>query len=447
MTFHLSLISEKRRTKMINLNELEKSDPRIAEAVKKELKRQRESVELIASENFVSIPVLEAMGTWLTNKYSEGYPHKRYYGGNQFIDMSEDLAIERAKLLFDAEHANVQPHAGSQANMEVYFALLNLKDKILGMKLDHGGHLTHGSPVNFSGKFYNFTSYGISKETERIDMDEVRKIALKEKPKMILAGYSAYPRNLDFKEFREVADEVDAYLMADVAHFAGIIAARKHMMPFPHCDVVTTTTHKTLRGPRGAIILSMNEDRLKQKYHPDSKKNMAKMIDSAVFPGMQGGPLDHMIAAKAVAFGEALKPEFRDYIEQVLKNAKVLAEGLMDNGFKLISGGTDNHLMLIDLTNKGVAGKQAETALDEAGITCNKNMIPFDTRSPFDPSGIRIGTPAITTRGFKENDMKIIADLMNKVIENINNKKIIERVKQDILDLCKKYPLYPEIKV
>ncbi|MBU4493295.1 MAG: serine hydroxymethyltransferase [Nanoarchaeota archaeon] len=432
---------------MINLNELEKSDPRIAEAVKKELKRQRESVELIASENFVSIPVLEAMGTWLTNKYSEGYPHKRYYGGNQFIDISEDLAIERAKLLFDAEHANVQPHAGSQANMEVYFALLNLKDKILGMKLDHGGHLTHGSPVNFSGKFYNFVSYGISKETERLDMDEVRKIALKEKPKMILAGYSAYPRNLDFREFREIADEVGAYLMADVAHFAGIIAARKHMMPFPYCDVVTTTTHKTLRGPRGAIILSMNEDRLKQKYHPDSKKNMARMIDSAVFPGMQGGPLDHMIAAKAVAFGEALKPEFKDYIEQVLKNAKALAEGLIDNGFKLISDGTDNHLMLIDLTNKGVAGKQAETALDEAGITCNKNMVPFDTRSPFDPSGIRIGTPAITTRGFKEDDMKIIADLMNKVIENINKKNVRENVRQDILNLCKKYPLYSEIKV
>ncbi|MBU1205081.1 MAG: serine hydroxymethyltransferase [Nanoarchaeota archaeon] len=432
---------------MINLNELEKSDPRIAEAVKKELKRQRESVELIASENFVSIPVLEAMGTWLTNKYSEGYPHKRYYGGNQFIDISEDLAIGRAKLLFDAEHANVQPHAGSQANMEVYFALLNLKDKILGMKLDHGGHLTHGSPVNFSGKFYNFVSYGISKETERLDMDEVRKIALKEKPKMILAGYSAYPRNLDFREFREIADEVGAYLMADVAHFAGIIAARKHMMPFPYCDVVTTTTHKTLRGPRGAIILSMNEDRLKQKYHPDSKKNMARMIDSAVFPGMQGGPLDHMIAAKAVAFGEALKPEFKDYIEQVLKNAKALAEGLIDNGFKLISDGTDNHLMLIDLTNKGVAGKQAETALDEAGITCNKNMVPFDTRSPFDPSGIRIGTPAITTRGFKEDDMKIIADLMNKVIENINKKNVRENVRQDILNLCKKYPLYSEIKV
>ena len=432
---------------MINLNELEKSDHLIAEVIKKELKRQRESVELIASENFVSIPVLEAMGTWLTNKYSEGYPHKRYYGGNKFIDMSEDLAIERAKLLFDAEHANVQPHAGSQANMEVYFALLNLKDKILGMGLSHGGHLTHGSPVNFSGKFYNFVSYGISRETERIDMDDVRKIALKEKPKMILAGYSAYPRNLDFKEFREIADEVGAYLMADVAHFAGIIAARKHMMPFPYCDVVTTTTHKTLRGPRGAIILSMNEDRLKQKYHPDSKKNLAKMIDSAVFPGMQGGPLDHMIAAKAVAFGEALKPEFKDYIEKVLKNAKALANGLMDNGFKLISNGTDNHLMLIDLTNKNVTGKQAETALDEAGITCNKNMVPFDTRNPFDPSGIRIGTPAITTRGFKEDDMKIIADSMNKIIENINNKKVTERVKQDILELCKKYPLYPEIEL
>ncbi|HHI04069.1 MAG TPA: serine hydroxymethyltransferase [Candidatus Woesearchaeota archaeon] len=432
---------------MINLNELKESDHLIADAVKMELERQRNSVELIASENFVSVPVLQAMGTWLTNKYSEGYPHKRYYGGNKFIDMSEDLAIERAKLLFDAEHANVQPHAGSQANMEVYFALLNLKDKILGMDLSHGGHLTHGSPVNFSGKFYNFVSYGISKETERIDMDEVRKLALKEKPKMILAGYSAYPRNLDFKEFREIADEVDAYLMADVAHFAGIIAARKHMMPFPHCDVVTTTTHKTLRGPRGAIILSMNEDRLKQKYHPDSKKNLAKMIDSAVFPGMQGGPLDHMIAAKAVAFGEALKPEFKDYIEQVLKNAKALANGLMDNNFKLISDGTDNHLILIDLTNKNITGKQAETALDEAGITCNKNMVPFDIRSPFDPSGIRIGTPAITTRGFKEDDMKIIADLMNKVIENINNKKIVEKVKQDILDLCERYPLYPGIKV
>jgi glycine hydroxymethyltransferase len=423
------------------------ADPAIFKLLQEEETRQKNGLELIASENYASAAVLETMASVLNNKYSEGYPHKRYYGGNKFIDISEDLAIERAKLLFDAEHANVQPHAGSQANMEVYFALLNLKDKILGMDLSHGGHLTHGSPVNFSGKFYNFVSYGISRETERIDMDEVRKIALKEKPKMILAGYSAYPRNLDFKEFREIADEVGAYLMADVAHFAGIIAARKHMMPFPHCDVVTTTTHKTLRGPRGAIILSMNEDRLKQKYHPDSKKNLAKMIDSAVFPGMQGGPLDHVIAAKAVAFGEALKPEFKTYIEQVLKNAKALANGLIDNGFKLISNGTDNHLMLIDLTNKNVTGKQAETALDEAGITCNKNMVPFDTRSPFDPSGIRIGTPAITTRGFKEDDMKIIADSMNKVIENINNKEVTERVKQDILELCKKYPLYPEIEL
>jgi glycine hydroxymethyltransferase len=432
---------------MINLEQLKENDPEAFEAIKKELGRQRKSVELIASENFVSIPVLQAMGTWLTNKYSEGYPHKRYYGGNQFVDLTEDLAILRAKKLFDAEHANVQPHAGSQANMEVYFALLNLGDKVLGMGLDHGGHLTHGSPVNFSGKFYNFSSYGVTKETGRIDMDKVRKTALKEKPKLILAGYSAYPRNLDFKEFREIADEIGAYLMADVAHFAGIICARKHMMPFPHCDVVTTTTHKTLRGPRGALILSMEEDRLHDKYHPNSKKNLAGMIDSAVFPGMQGGPLDHVIAAKAVAFGEALQPSFIDYIEGVLRNAKALAAELMNHGFKLISDGTDNHLMLVDLSNKGVTGKQAETALDEAGITCNKNMIPFDARSPFDPSGIRLGTPAITTRGFVESDMKVIADSINKVISNINNKSVIAHVREDILELCSKHPLYPGVKL
>jgi len=432
---------------MINLKELQEADPEAFAAIQKELKRQRESVELIASENFVSIPVLQAMGTWLTNKYSEGYPHKRYYGGNQFVDITEDLAISRAKELFKAEHANVQPHAGSQANMEVYFALLNLKDKILGMSLDHGGHLTHGSPVNFSGKFYNFSSYGVEKETGRIDMDKVRQIALKEKPKLILAGYSAYPRNLDFKEFRAIADEIDAYLMADVAHFAGIICARKHQMPFPHCDVVTTTTHKTLRGPRGALIVSMAEDRLHDKYHTLSKKNLAGLIDSAVFPGMQGGPLDHVIAAKAVAFGEALKPSFITYIEQVLKNAKALASGLMDHGFKLISDGTDNHLMLVDLSNKGVTGKQAEHALDEAGITCNKNMVPFDTRSPFDPSGIRLGTPAITTRGFKESDMKVIADSINKVISNINDKTVLSKVKQDILELFSRHPLYPGVKL
>jgi glycine hydroxymethyltransferase len=439
--------------KMMNIDELKRLDPKVAEAIKMELDRQKNSVELIASENFVSLPVMQAMGNWLTNKYSEGYPHKRYYGGNNCVDMTEDLAIERAKAIFEAEHANVQPHAGSQANMEVYFALLELKDKILGMDLAHGGHLTHGSPVNFSGKFYNFVSYGVEKDTGRLNMDYVRKAALKEKPKLILAGYSAYPRNLDFKEFRAIADEVDAYLMADVAHFAGIIAARKHMMPFPYCDVVTTTTHKTLRGPRGAIILSREEDRLHSKYHSELKlkdgspKKLSAMIDSAVFPGMQGGPLDHVIAAKAVAFGEALKPEFKSYIDQVLKNAKALAERLMDHGFKLVSDGTDNHLMLVDLTNKGVTGKQAEHALDIAGITCNKNMVPFDTRSPFDPSGIRLGSPAVTTRGFKEDDMKVVADCINKIISKINDESVTNKVKQEILMLCKKHPLYAEINV
>ncbi|MBU1201561.1 MAG: serine hydroxymethyltransferase [Nanoarchaeota archaeon] len=429
------------------IEQIKITDPQVYEAIKKELQRQRETAELIASENFVSPAVLQAAGSWLTNKYSEGYPDKRYYGGNEFIDVTEKLAIERAKKLFDAEHANVQPHAGSQANMEAYFALLELKDKILGMSLDHGGHLTHGSKVNFSGKFYNFTSYGVDKETGRIDMDEVRKIALREKPKLILAGYSAYSRNLDFREFRKIADEVNAYLMADVAHFAGMIAARKHMMPFPHCDVVTTTTHKTLRGPRGAIILCQKEDRLKEIYHKDSKKNLAGMIDSAVFPGMQGGPLEHVIAAKAVAFGEALKPEFKTYIEQVLKNAKVLAEELMGYGFKLVSDGTDNHLVLVDLTNKGVTGKEAETALDKAGITCNKNMVPFDTRGPFDPSGIRLGTPALTTRGFKESDIREVASAINKVISNIKDEAIKKMVRQDIAELCKKHPLYPEVKL
>jgi len=437
----------------MNIDELKRSDSKVADAVRLELERQKNSVELIASENFVSIPVMQAMGNWLTNKYSEGYPHKRYYGGNQCVDITEDLAIERAKQIFEAEHANVQPHAGSQANMEVYFALLELKDKILGMDLAHGGHLTHGSPVNFSGKFYNFVSYGVEKETGRLNMDYIRKAALKEKPKLILAGFSAYPRNLDFKEFRAIADEVDAYLMADVAHFAGIIAARKHMMPFPYCDVVTTTTHKTLRGPRGAIILSKEEDRLHSKYHPDLKlkdgspKKLSAMIDSAVFPGMQGGPLDHVIAAKAVAFGEALKPEFKNYIDQVLKNAKAMAGRLMDHGFKLVSDGTDNHLMLVDLTNKNVTGKQAELALDKAGITCNKNMVPFDIRSPFDPSGIRLGSPAVTTRGFKEDDMKVIADCINKVVSDINDEANLNRVKQEILGLCKKHPLYSDINI
>ncbi len=424
------------------IEEIKKADREVFEAMQKELSRQRDTAELIASENFVSIPVMQAMGSWLTNKYSEGYPGKRYYGGNEFIDVSENLALERAKKLFCAEHANVQPHSGSQANMAAYFALLELGENILGMSLDHGGHLTHGSKVNFSGRFYNFSSYGVNRDTGLIDMDEVRRTALKEKPKLILAGYSAYPRNIDFSEFRKIADEAGAYLMADVAHFAGIIAARKHMMPFPHCDLVTTTTHKTLRGPRGAMILSMQEDRLKEKHNPGSKKNLARMIDSAVFPGMQGGPLEHMIAAKAVAFGEALKPEFRKYIEQVLKNAKALAERLMEHGFKLVSDGTDNHLMLVDLTNKKVSGKEAENALDLAGITCNKNMVPFDRRNPFDPSGIRLGTPALTTRGFKESEIREVGDAINKVIANINDQKTIERVRDDIRELCSRHPLY-----
>lgn len=432
---------------MINLKQLSISDPEVASAVKNEMLRQRSCVELIASENFVSVPVMQAMGSWLTNKYSEGYPGKRYYGGNDCVDVTETLAVERAKKLFDAEHANAQPHSGSQANMAVYFALLDLKDKILGMDLAHGGHLTHGSSVNFSGKLYNFTSYGVDKDSGFIDMDAVRKLAKKNKPKLVLAGYSAYPRQIDFKEFREIADEVDAYLMADVAHFAGIIAARKHMMPFPFCDVVTSTTHKTLRGPRGAIILSQEEDRLKNRYHADSKKNLAKMIDSAVFPGIQGGPLDHVIAAKAVAFGEALRPDFSDYIEQVLKNAKALASALMNLGFKLVSNGTDNHLMLVDLSNKNITGKQAETALDLAGITCNKNMVPFDTRSPFDPSGIRIGTPAVTTRGFKEKDMVVIAECIDKIINNIDNAIVAAEVKKEILLLCRQHPLYRGIKI
>ena len=430
---------------MISHNPLQKSDPAVAEALKHELRRQRETVELIASENFASLPVLQAAGSWLTNKYSEGYPHKRYYGGNEFIDVTEGLAIERAKKLFDAEHANVQPHSGSSANMEVYFALLELGDKILGMDLSHGGHLTHGASVSFSGKFYTCAGYGVERETGLLNMDEVRKIALREKPKLLLAGYSAYPRNLDFKEFREIADEVGAYLMADVAHFAGMIAARRHMMPFPHCDVVTTTTHKTLRGPRGAMILCRKEDRLQSIHRPDSKKNLAEIIDFRAFPGMQGGPLDHIIAAKAVAFGEALRPEFKMYIDQVLKNARAMAEQLIEHGFKLVSGGTDNHLMLVDLTNKGVSGKEAEAALDKAGITCNKNMIPFDTRKPFDPSGIRLGTPAITTRGFKEDDCREVADNIHKVISHITDESVIRNTRQKMLELCTARPLYAEI--
>ncbi len=427
------------------IENIRKNDIEMYNALKKELERQKNGVELIASENFVSRAVLEAAGTVLTNKYSEGYPGKRYYGGNEFIDISEQLAIDRAKKLFNAEHVNVQPHSGSSANMEAYFALLNLGDKVLGMDLSCGGHLTHGSKVNFSGKFYNFISYGVDKETMRIDMDEIRKLALKEKPKLILSGFSAYPREINFKEFYDIAVEIDAYHMADIAHIAGLVAVKRHNSPVPYADVVTTTTHKTLRGPRGAIIMSKKEDRLKHIYFPDSKKNLAQRIDSAVFPGMQGGPLDHVIAAKAVAFGEALKPEFRAYIDQVLKNAKALAESLMDNGIDLITGGTDNHLMLIDLTKKGLGGKEVEAALENAGIYANKNVIPFDKRSPFDPSGIRLGTPALTTRGMKQSEMKAIGEFIARVIDNVRNKAVIEKTRQDVAELVAGFPIYSSI--
>ncbi|GAF80730.1 unnamed protein product, partial [marine sediment metagenome] len=398
-------------------------------AIVGELNRQKNTVELIASENFVSKAVLEAAGTVLTNKYSEGYPDKRYYGGNKFIDASEKLAIERAKKLFNAEHANVQPHSGSQANLAAYMALLQPGDKILAMNLAHGGHLTHGHKVNFSGQLFDFVHYGIDKETEQLDYSAIRNIAIKEKPKMIVCGASAYPRTIDFRKFKEIADEVNAFLVADVAHIAGLIVAGLHPSPAPYADIVTTTTHKTLRGPRGAIILC--------------KKEHAEKIDKAVFPGMQGGPLDHIIAAKAVAFKEALQPDFIEYQKQIIKNAKALAETLLKKGFRLVSNGTDNHLILIDLTNKNVTGKQAEEALEKANITVNKNMVPFDKRSPSDPSGIRIGTPAVTTRGFKESEMEIIGQAISKVIDNDAE---IGKVSEQMLELCKKFPIYNDVE-
>ena len=423
------------------MEHLKKADNEVHTALLNELERQRNVVELIASENIVSPAVLEATGSWLTNKYSEGYPSKRYDGGNEHIDVTENLAIQRAKQLFGAEHANVQPHAGSQANMAAYLAVLNPGDTILGMDLAHGGHLTHGSPVNFSGKLFNFAAYGVDKETERVDMDKVAQLAHEHKPKLVLAGFSGYPRHLDFQAFRKIADEVNAYFMVDMAHFAGLVAAKVHPDPVPHADIVTTTTHKTLRGPRGAMILSKIEDRLK----PNDKKNLARKIDSAVFPGMQGGPLDHVIAAKAIAFKEALQPDFAVYQSQVLKNATTLAKALTDHGFRLVSGGTDNHLMMVDVAAKGVAGKQAETALDAAGICTNKNMIPFDERSPFDPSGIRLGTPATTSRGMKEAEMQQIASWIAEVLKNVDDKGVLSHVRGEVNKLCAQFPLYPTL--
>lgn len=410
----------------MKFDNVKKNDGLVYNIIEEEIKRQEHNIELIASENFTSRAVMEAMGSPLTNKYAEGYPSKRYYGGCEVVDKVENLARERMKKLFSAEHANVQPHSGSQANMAVYLTVLNPGDTVLGMSLSHGGHLTHGSPVNFSGKLYNFVSYEVDKDTETIDYEEVRSLALKHKPKLIVAGASAYPRIIDFKKFREIADEVEAYLMVDMAHIAGLVAAGAHPSPVPYADFVTTTTHKTLRGPRGGAILC------KEKY--------AKALDKTIFPGMQGGPLMHVIAAKAVCFGEALAPEFKDYIGHVVENSKVLGEELVKYGFRLVSGGTDNHLILVDLTNKDITGKDAEKLLDTIGITVNKNTIPFETQSPFVTSGIRIGTAAVTTRGFNKEDMKEVARLINYVIEH--REEDLSKVRQEVIALCDKYPLY-----
>ncbi len=411
---------------MYNIDTIKKMDPQVAEAIELEVNRQRNKIELIASENFVSDAVMEALGTPLTNKYAEGYPGKRYYGGCEHVDIIEQLAIDRAKEIFGAEHANVQPHSGAQANSAVYFAFLNPGDTILGMNLAHGGHLSHGSPVNISGKYYKVVPYGVREDNCYIDYEELRNIAKANSPKIIVAGASAYSRILDFKAFREIADEVGAILMVDMAHIAGLVAAGVHPSPVPYADIVTTTTHKTLRGPRGGMILC------KQEY--------AKKIDSAVFPGNQGGPLMHVIAAKAVSFKEALSDEFKTYQKNIVKNAKVLSEALMNKGFKLVSDGTDNHLMLVNLTNMKITGKEAQHKLDEVFITCNKNGIPFDTQSPFITSGIRLGTPAVTVRGMKEEDMREIAELIYLTITDFENSQ--NSIRRRVQTLCGKYPLY-----
>ena len=407
---------------------LEKQDPNIQAVINQELARQRDKLEMIASENFVSQAVMEAQGSVLTNKYAEGYPGKRYYGGCENVDVIETLAIERAKRLFGAEHANVQPHSGSQANFGVYFALLQPGDTIVGMNLSHGGHLTHGSPVNVSGTYFNVVPYGVDAETQQIDYDEFRKIVLEAKPKLIIAGGSAYSRQIDFKKMAEVAHEVDAIFMVDMAHFAGLVAAGLHPNPVEYADIVTTTTHKTLRGPRGGLILC------KEKY--------AKAIDKSIFPGIQGGPLMHVIAAKAVALGEALQPEFKVYAQQIIDNAKALAAALQDKGLTIVSGGTDTHVMLVDVRSTGLTGKEEEHLLDEVGITCNKNTIPFDPASPFVTSGIRLGTPALTTRGLQVKDMEEIADIIAAVLNNPEDKAVHEEASKRVAALCEAYPLY-----
>ncbi len=409
----------------MNFDMLKTNDPEIYDVIMQEIRRQRDNIELIASENFVTEAVMEAMGSQLTNKYAEGYPGRRYYGGCDKVDIVENLARDRLKKLFNAEHANVQPHSGTSANTGIYFAVLKPGDKVLGMNLSHGGHLTHGSPANISGTYYNFVAYGVDKDTHLIDYDEVRKIAVEAKPKLIVAGATAYPRKIDFKRFKEIADEVGAYLMVDMAHIAGLIIAGLHQNPCEYADFVTTTTHKTLRGPRGGAILC--------------KKEHAGIVDKAIFPGIQGGPLMHIIAAKAVSFKEALTPEFKEYQQQIVKNAKKLGEELMERGFDLVSGGTDNHLLLVDLRNKNITGIDAEKLLDRVGVTLNKNTIPYDPQSPFITSGIRIGTPAVTTRGMKESDMVTIAEIIYTII---NNPEKIDEVSQMVRNLCRNFKLY-----
>ncbi len=408
---------------------LKQQDPEVYRTIRYELERQSYQLELIASENIVSEAVLEAQGSIFTNKYAEGYPSKRYYGGCDYADEIESLAISRAKDIFQAEYANVQPHSGSQANMAVYFATLEPGDKVLGMDLAHGGHLTHGSSVNFSGQFFDFVSYGVDRERERIDMEEVERLACKERPKMIVAGASAYPRIIDFEGFRRIADKVDALLMVDMAHIAGLIAAGVHPSPVPYADFVTTTTHKTMRGPRGGLILA--------------KAEFGKLLDSKIFPGIQGGPLVHVIAAKAVSFKEAMEGGYREYQAQVVKNAKILGDKLMSYGFRIVSGGTDNHLLLVDLSNKSITGKDAERVLEDAGITVNKNAVPFDTQSRFVTGGIRIGTPAVTTRGLKESEMEKIAEWIGRVISNRDSTDEIAGIRMEVRALCENFPLYP----
>ena len=412
------------------MSTLEKVDPEIAQVIRSEVERQEYKLELIASENYVSEAVLEASGSVLTNKYAEGLPGKRYYGGCEFVDIAEDLARDRAKELFGCDAVNVQPHSGSQANMAVYFAAIQPGDTVLGMNLAHGGHLTHGSPVNFSGRLFNIVPYGVTEDTSLIDYDEVKKLAHEHSPKLIVVGWSAYPRDIDFSKFREIADECGALLMADIAHPAGLVVAGLYSDPIPHCDYVTTTTHKTLRGPRGGMIMMREEH--------------AKKVNSRVFPGSQGGPLMHAIAAKAVAFKEALTPEFIEYQNQIVKNAKYLGECMLEAGFNLVSGGTDTHLVLIDLRETELTGKIAEDTLELAGITVNKNAIPFDPHPPTITSGIRIGTPAITTRGMKEDEMGVIAGFINEALINIDNGKVLSRIKDDVRELCHKFPMYKD---